>query len=525
MWLRREAASYGLARYLAQSAHNRLVEAVDDGRLPAGTARPAPLRAFLRRTRGAGVHLWDALRLLTTGHAGLARIAAGFAVVSLGRTVWTFREALGPGLNAAIDGFDTRLYSLSPGVSPRPPQTAQTQKDARKKAVDWEDLTDRRKIPAWTPAFTAETPAVTVLVPTLNPTEIFAGIVTALDIGLGLAARGFAVRFVATDLPVSSPGASRSFILRRLDAQSAADGAAERITLHCGISEDSVPAHEGDIFLATAWWSAHVADTLIREHGFTQTRFCYLIQDFEPNFYAWGPEFADAMASYSFAFDPIFNTTLLRDYFAQQGFEFAGSDALAFHPAIDIAHYAGPARATPGARKRLALYGRPEVPRNMYATAIEALARFVEREGLGPDQIEIVSVGLKHAPVRLPGGVMLESLGKLPWEQYPDYLRSVDLGLSLMYSPHPSHPPIEMAAAGAWVVTNRFGPKDLGQLSPAILSTAPTAPALAAALGTAWAAGPVPQAAREIDLSALGLAPDAMIAQLADRLAPRLRRG
>lgn len=515
MWLRREAASYALARYLAQSVHNSLSEAVLDGRLQRGDSSLAPLRPFVRRLRGAGFHLWDAVWLLPSGHLGLARIAAGFGVVSTGRVVWAMREALGPGLSSAVERFDTRLYSLSPGMPPKQSMDGVT---APRKPVPNDTLTDTRKDPRWTPDFSADQPSLTVLVPTLNPTELFAGIVTALDIGLGLAARGHHVRFIATDLPMASPAASRAFLLRRLDARAEASGAAGRISLACGITSGSVTAHKYDVFLATAWWSAHVADKLIHRFKYEQRRFLYLIQDYEPNFYAWGQEYADALSSYDLDFDPIFNTTLLRDYFRDKGFDFATPEAPAFHPAIDIARYAGRPRTAGTGPRRLALYGRPEVARNMYATAIEALTRFVTAEGLRPQDIDLVSVGLSHAPITLPGGLILRSLGKLPWEEYPDYLLGTDLGLSLMYSPHPSHPPIEMAAAGVRVVTNGFGPKDLSLLSPAILSAPATAPALATALSQAWALPPVSDAERQIDLAPLGQPLGTLLGRLAERL-------
>jgi len=517
MWLRREAASYALARYLAQSAHARISDALADGQLTPGRTTLTPLRPYLKRLRGTGSHLWDALRLGLTGHLGLARIAAGFAVVSVGRVSWALREALGPGLSAAIESFDTRLYSLSPGVPPARPRNAA---EVATRPVPYATHTDIRKEPRWDPDFTADTPALTVLVPTLNPTEVFAGIVTALDIGLGLAARGHTVRFVATDLPVSSQPASRAFLLNRLPGDAPA-GTAARISLACGVKSGTIPAHKGDVFLATAWWSAHVADRLIRRFRLEQSRFFYLIQDFEPNFYAWGPEYADALASYDLDFVPIFNTTLLRDHFQQQGFGFAGPDALTFRPAIDIARYA--ARPRPGrgpGPRRLAVYGRPEVARNMYATAIEALARFIETEKLAPGDIDLVSLGMSHPPVTLPRGLELRSLGKLPWEKYPAYLLGTDLGLSLMYSPHPSHPPLEMAAAGVRVVTNSFGPKDLGRLSPAILSAPATAPALAQALSRAWHLPAVDEADRKIDLAPLGPTLEATIDRLSRRLAP-----
>lgn len=522
MWMRKEATAYALARYLGQSTYNRLSDAITDGSLKHGEAKTAPLRPYLRRMRGMGTHLRDALGLALQGHVGLARIAAGFAVVSTGRAVWTLREAFGPGLKGAIDGFDTRLYSLSPGMTPRPPRNLS---GPAKPPVKHEGIVDLRKEPRFVPEFSAPHAALNILVPTLNPTEIFAGIATALDIGLGLAVRGYSVRFIATDLPMSSPGTSRSFVLGRLGQGQDLEAVAARINLYCGVQSPTLTLHPHDVFMATAWWSAHVAEKLIRRHEMVQARFLYLIQDYEPHFYAWGPEFADAMASYHFDFEPVFNTTLLRDWFSEQGFGFAAGDVLAFHPSIDIERYSHVTRRAGGAGpRRLALYGRPDVPRNMYATAIEALARFVEKEGLGPEEIELVSIGQHHSDVSLPGGLVLRSLGKLPWEDYPDYLGTVDLGLSLMYSPHPSHPPLEMAAAGVRVVTNGFGPKDLSRLSPAILSVPATAPDLADALGTAWHAAPVTQAEREIDLRDLGSHPEDMIDDLANRLATRLAR-
>jgi hypothetical protein len=511
--MRQEAAPYALARYLAQSLHNRMTDAVMAGTLPHGTARVGAIRPYLRRLGGSAAHLFDAARLAVTGHLRLSRIAAGFAVVTLGRSVWALRQALTAGLAAAVDRFDERLYSLSPGVLPVPPRhMLPPQAEVRAAQA----VVDARKAARFKPDFRAPAPCLNILVPTLNPSEIFAGIATALDIGCGLAARGIPVRFIATDLPVSSAATTRLFLEPRLRA---AGPAAAAVEIACGVSSPEVRMHRGDLFFCTAWWTAHLARRLIETQGFAHDRFVYLIQDHEPHFYAWGPEFADAEASYAMDFDPVFNTTLLRDFFRLNGHRFAGPEAPAFHPSIDIDLYARGARPAPGARRRIAVYGRPEVPRNMFPTAVEALARFIDRAGLTPAEVEVISVGLRHAPLALPRGVMLESLGKLPFSDYPAWLLGVDVGLSLMLSPHPSHPPIEMAAAGARVVTNRFANKDLGQLSPAILSVDADAAAVAEGLARAWALPPVADADRRIDLSRLG----APLAEVTDDLARRLR--
>lgn len=508
-WLRQEAGAYALARYLAKCAVLRMHDAIDLGQVPGGQAKLHPLKPYLYRLRGAESHAVDAVRLLAGGHVRLAAIALNHAIIGIGRIVWSLRHSLGPGLDTAAALFEQRLYSLSPGVAPSkaPAAVPDLVKSTHTAIID------RRKQAPWRPEFCATDAAINVLVPTLNPTEMFAGIVTALDIGLGLAAQGHRVRFIATDLPIAAQQTSREFLRQRCQA-----GAETRIEICCGVTEQTIAVHPDDRFLATAWWTAHVAERLLRDARFRHKDFLYLIQDYEPNFYPWGAEFADAVTSYGLRFQPIFNTTILRDYFATLGYDFARADALTFAPAIAIDRYATIRRAPPTRRRRLALYGRPEVPRNLFPMAVEVIAGFIEAEKLGPEDIELVSIGMKHQAVAFPNGITMQSLGKLAWEDYPEYLAGVDIGLSLMLSPHPSHPPIEMAAAGARVVTNTFATKDLGRLSPAIQSVPAAAPELVAALRAAWKAGPVTVADRQIDLAILG----EPIARVVEKLARML---
>jgi len=492
--LRRYAAGYALAMYLARSLVLRF------GQDPAHLGRLAPLRPFLARLSMGPRFVVDAIWLAVTGKRDQARIALTCALVAAGRSVWALKRALGIGLDVALSRFDQRAYALSPGQVPQAPARLPAQVPETVAPEPWIGRIERRTMPLWQPIFTADRPAHVILLPTLNPTEIFAGIVTALDFGLHLARQGIAVRLVATDLPIASAAASRAFIMQRLPAGK--DPVAP-ISLHCGVTQPQLPCHPGDTFLATAWWTAHVAQSLVTSGKFAQRRFYYLIQDFEPNFYPWGSEYSGALESYGFDFEPIFNSTPLRRFFERQGFAFATPDAMTFRPSIDIARYAAlPSRR--GKRKLVAVYGRPEVPRNMFPLAIDALGGFLATTKPDLDEVSLVSVGLKHADILMPGGHLLKSLGKLPWADYPDFLSTVDMGLSLMLSPHPSHPPLEMAAAGVNVVTNDFDCKDLSRLTPAILSCAPTSTALTDGLQRAWAAPPPNRAARKFDMTPLG---------------------
>ena len=91
-------------------------------------------------------------------------------------------------------------------------------------------------------------------------------------------------------------------------------------------------------------------------------------------------------------------------------------------------------------------------------------------------QWRILSAGEAFAPIDLGSGCTLHSVGKLSIEAYADLLCRTAVGFSLMVSPHPSYPPLEMAAFGARVVVNRFANKDLSGVSPLLVSASPPNP-------------------------------------------------
>jgi len=507
-WLRHRFASFSVACFLAKSLMLRAeeVERSHPGRFD--RARLAQLRPYLAH-HGLGLPFFrDATLQALAGRAELADHSFSQGVIRAGRMVWAVRRTARLDLASRLQEFDHMGYAIAPGLIPqaavRPAETAAALSD---RCQPWQNVIDARRAPRWTARLVAEEPAaVVILLPTLNPTEIFAGIATAIELGIGLAERGLRVRFIATDLPMISASATENFILDRITAPDRARVMA-RIETVCGVTRDTLCFSPHDRLMATAWWTAHVAARLLAGHGFRHRKFLYLIQDFEPNFYAWGSDFAGAMESYALPCEPVFNTTLLRDYFCQHGFALAAPDSPAFRPSIDIGRYSRLIRPHGSRRRRIAVYGRPEVPRNMFPVCVEALAELIDSQAIARDMVELVSVGLAHDPVLLPGGHVLRSLGKLPLDDYPVFLTTVDLGLALMYSPHPSHVPIEMAAAGARVVTNGFGPKNLSRLSPLIRSTAADPGAVATGLIRAWhdLDAPAPRGARDIDLAPLGM--------------------
>ena len=510
-WLRHWVASYSVATYLAKSLYLRMEEVTAAHGQHPNRQRLERLAPYLKERAAGGTFMADALRHLPRRFFHV-RQSAMFGAVQFARAIWAWRKSVQSGYFNALNEFDRKTFAMAPGAQPDHGSSASLKPKEVWTVEQFRDARLQRKFSVRTDGGLAE--RFVILVPSLNPAEVFAGIATAIDIGLGLAARGHNVLFVATDLPIASAERTRSFILGRTTLSREAQG---RIDQVCGVSGGDMVVSPKDQFLATAWWTAHLADRILKDVGRPTDQFYYLIQDYEPGFYAWGTEYTGAITSYELSFLPIFNTTLLRDFFRARRLLQTAETSFVFHPSIDIPRYAN-LRRPRKSRRRIALYGRPEVPRNLFPVALDALKSFLEAEQLKSDQVELVSIGLTHPDVRINDEHILVSLGKIPWDDYPDFLATLDVGLSLMYSPHPSHPPLEMAAAGARVVTNRCETKHLGQLAGHVLSVEPSPDEVSLALSQAWHAREPSRAERSFELSALGPPMNQMLDELSGSL-------
>jgi hypothetical protein len=85
--------------------------------------------------------------------------------------------------------------------------------------------------------------------------------------------------------------------------------------------------------------------------------------------------------------------------------------------------------------------------------------------------------GQGEPPVELGDGRLLELLPRIPQDDYAELLRGHDVGLALMYTPHPSLVPIEMASAGMLTVTNSFEnktPEAMAAISENLVTVEPS---------------------------------------------------
>jgi hypothetical protein len=233
-----------------------------------------------------------------------------------------------------------------------------------------------------------------------------------------------------------------------------------------------------DTFFTFNWWTTlNVRRLLSKQHhifGGLPKRFLYFIQEYEPQFYPFSSTHMWARSAFDSEWPcwGVFNSGELYDYFQAQGHRV--ERAFVFEPNLSSSLRPFLAGAAPIKTRRVLVYGRPSVPRNCYPAVVDGLRLWAKRYPQFRDW-EVVSVGIAHKPQSFGEGRTMRSLGKLSLQEYGQMLRTAGVGLSLMASPHPSYPPLEMAHFGVRTVTNTYGSKDLAASHPNIISIADVA--------------------------------------------------
>ena len=332
-----------------------------------------------------------------------------------------------------------------------------------------------------------------VLLPTIDLRHFFGGYIAKLNLALRLARAGHRVRLVTVDPVGPLPPAWQ----RDLEAYSGLGGAFAELEVAFG-REAGLEVSPGDTFVATTWWTAHIAHAAVTASG--RERFLYLIQEYEPFTFPMGSHAALAAGSYELPHTALFSTELLRGYFRAHrigvyadGDEAGDQASLAFENAITAIEPPAAAELRARRPRRLLFYARPEphAARNMFELGVLALRRALA-DGAFDDGWTLHGIGTVESARSVPlgGGTALELVPRAAQADYGALLRDHDAGLALMYTPHPSLVPLEMASAGLLTVTNTFENKTAGALqaiSPNLIPAPPTVAGVAAALATATA--------------------------------------
>jgi glycosyltransferase involved in cell wall biosynthesis len=335
---------------------------------------------------------------------------------------------------------------------------------------------------------------VNLLIPTIDLEHFFGGYIGKFNLAARLAERGVPVRIVTVDPVGALPGDWK----RRVERYAGLAALFDRVEVVFGRESSGIECSRRDGFIATTWWTAHIARAALEQTE--ADRFVYLIQEYEPFTFPMGTYAALARESYGFPHFAVFSSELLRGYFRAHGLGVYAArtdqgerDSVSFQNAITAAAPASEAELSDRSPRRLLFYARPEqhAARNMFELGVLALARALAAGAFEGDW-EFNGVGAVAGRSRVAlGRTSMRLLPRSGQAEYAALLRDHDVGLALMYTPHPSLVPLEMASAGMLTVTNCFENKSaqaLTAISSNLIGAAPSVGGIAAAIQIAAAA-------------------------------------
>lgn len=195
-----------------------------------------------------------------------------------------------------------------------------------------------------------------------------------------------------------------------------------------------------DVSIATLWVTAYS----VARFPNTRRKF-YLIQDFEPQFYPAGTNFALTEEGYNLGLYGLCNTQRLLDIYQRD----YGGRGGAFMPAVDqtVFHADGRRPLDHDGPVTVFVYARPGHWRNCWELASLALDEVKTRFG---DGVRIVTAGSWARPDDLGTGI--RHLGLLDYRDTGELYRTCDVGVALTVSAHPSYLPLELMSCGVPVV-------------------------------------------------------------------------
>jgi hypothetical protein len=315
---------------------------------------------------------------------------------------------------------------------------------------------------------------INLLIPTAERSLGYAGISEALRIFQGIGnylGNSCDIRIISTDLPFSENiSVDHDAIICEMEDEnqdnhySIVDGSLKKFRL--------LSVRKSDIFVATAWWTALQAKNLLDQqsqmYGREYNNFVYLIQDYECGFYPWSSRYAFAESTYHDLqkLIPIFNTKILSEFFLENGY---CHDGIIYNPPINEKISAS--LSVNIKRDRIVLiYMRRAALRNCLDFADGVIYEAIKRDPEFWSNWKFIAIGEEFDTKMYTRSGVIEGGQRLSLDAYAKLISTASIGLSFMVSPHPSYPPLEMAAAGMKVITNTYMNKDLSKLHSNIQS-------------------------------------------------------
>ncbi len=315
---------------------------------------------------------------------------------------------------------------------------------------------------------------INLLIPSVNKEHAFGGIATALDFFETLKeVLKCEARIITVDAPVNQTSIlPKEYIVINSEDDSAAS---LQVVSFSDRYNKTIPVRKNDFFVATAWWTAYNIKNILTKQAevYSQNRkpFIYLIQDFEPGFYPWSSRFLLSESTYGkdASILAVINSNELSEYLRLNNYCF--QKQWVFLPVFNrrLKEILLVSDKTVVKKKKILIYGRPNTPRNAFELIVEGLKKWAVKQN-NVNEWQVYSAGENHGDIDIGNGMLIKSVGKLSLEEYATMLKETFAGISLMVSPHPSYPPLEMSIFGIKTITNTYQNKNLQYFNENIIN-------------------------------------------------------
>ena len=306
-----------------------------------------------------------------------------------------------------------------------------------------------------------ETPRLNIVYNGFDAGAFFGGKATALTLAILFADKyGYDLRIISQD-----PDRSilKSFLeLFQLPCP-------KRVEYYAQDLDNLLDVSEKDDFLCTMWTTA---DAVLHTPEITGKVF-YIMQEVETFFYDHGDMHLRCWQTLTDPrLIPIVNSKLLYEYLCANGYENVKKNGICFEPVFsDTLLHPSETSFTEKEKYTLFFYGRPSHQRNVFYFGLDCLNQAFLTGRLDPNEWKVYLAGDASVPKFLfDRDVETQRLGVMSWGEYCKFVSEVDLCYSMIYTPHPSYPPLDTTTAGAVCVTNRCANKtDLSNYSENIV--------------------------------------------------------
>lgn len=294
-----------------------------------------------------------------------------------------------------------------------------------------------------------EKPRITIVTDSVNKGSLFGGVSTAIIYASYWAIKNNAsIRLITR---FEAPESSSVSMIQKLNQIDFGNDLECLFYPHHETEEISI--YRDEVILTTSWWTTQC----IINSGF-ESKITYLLQEDERMFYPVSDEYilaSETMANRNIKF--VVNSHYLYEHLLHSKFTNIQTNGTFFEPSFSQNYYYcdGPVIKT---KYQLFFYARPHHARNAYYRGLKILSEAVKRGLFAPEEWTFNFVG-KDVPQISIDGIEIRLHDNISWNQYTTMIRNMDLGLSLMLTPHTSYPPLDVAASGGVVVTNNWGNK------------------------------------------------------------------